>query len=103
VEPPRVDVNGYGIRVPAFMISAWAKAGTIDSQTLAFDAYLKLIEDLFLSSERLDPRTLDRPDSRPTVREEVDILGDLRNEFDFHQEPMPPVILDPRPPTEAVR
>jgi len=103
VEPPRVDVNGYGIRVPAFMISAWAEAGTIDSQTLTFDAYLKLIEDLFLSSERLDPATLDRPDARPTVREEVDILGDLREEFDFHQEPIPPVILDPRPPTEAQR
>jgi phospholipase C len=103
VEPPRVDVNGYGIRVPAFMISAWARAGTIDSQTLTFDAYLKLIEDLFLSSERLDPETLERPDSRPTVREEVDILGDLRDEFDFRQEPIQPLILDPRPPMDADR
>ena len=34
VEPPRVDVNGYGIRVPGLMISPWAKAGTIDHQTL---------------------------------------------------------------------
>jgi phospholipase C len=97
VEPPRVDANGYGIRVPAFMISPWARAGTIDSQTLTFDAYLKFIEDLFLSKERLDPDTLSRPDSRPTVREEVRILGNLLREFDFTQEPLPPVILDPRP------
>jgi phospholipase C len=97
VEPPRVDANGYGIRVPAFMISPWAKAGTIDSQILTFDAYLKFIEDLFLSKERLDPATLSRPDSRPTVREEVQILGNILREFDFSQDPLPPLILDPRP------
>jgi len=49
----------------------------------------------------LDPATLDRPDSRPIVREDVDILGDLRMEFDFEQGPIPPLILDPRPGTEA--
>jgi phospholipase C len=97
VEPPRVDRNGYGLRVPGIMISPWARAGTIDSQTLSFDAYLKLIEDLFLGAQRLDPRTLARPDSRPTVREEADVLGDLLKEFDFDQKPLPPLILDPRP------
>jgi hypothetical protein len=40
---------------------------------------------------------MSRPDSRPTVREEVKILGDLRREFDFTQEPPPPPILDPYP------
>ncbi|HEU4354156.1 MAG TPA: alkaline phosphatase family protein [Actinomycetota bacterium] len=97
LEPPRVDMNGYGIRVPGLMISPWAKAGTIDSQVLTFDAYLKLIEDLFLSSERLDPRTLSRPDSRPTVRERVRILGNLLREFDFSQDPLPRLVLDPTP------
>jgi phospholipase C len=97
VEPPRVDLNGYGIRVPGLLISPWARAGTIDSQTLSFDAYLKLIEDLFLDKERLNPRTLSRPDSRPTVREKVRILGNLLKEFDFSQEPLPPLILDPSP------
>ena len=95
VEPPRVDANGYGIRVPGLLISPWARSGMIDSQTLSFDAYLKLIEDLFLSKERLNPRTLSRPDSRPTVREKVPILGDLLREFDFGQEPLPPLVLDP--------
>jgi phospholipase C len=97
VEPPRVDRNGYGIRVPGLLISPWARAGTIDSQVLSFDAYLKLIEDLFLAEERLDPDTLSRPDSRPTVREEVGILGNLLREFDFSQDPLPPLVLDPTP------
>jgi hypothetical protein len=38
---------------------------------------------------------MSRPDSRPTVREEVAILGNLLREFDFTQEPLPPLILDP--------
>jgi phospholipase C len=97
VAPPRVDENGYGIRVPGILISPWAKAGTIDSQVLTFDAYLKFIEDLFLDGARLDPGTMSRPDSRPTVREGVRILGDLRDEFDFKQDPLPPLILDPTP------
>ncbi|MGA9160197.1 MAG: alkaline phosphatase family protein [Actinomycetota bacterium] len=97
VEPPHVDLNGYGIRVPGLLISPWARAGLIDSQTLSFDAYLKLIEDLFLDKERLNPATLSRPDSRPTVREKASILGDLLDEFDFTQDPLQPVILDPRP------
>jgi phospholipase C len=95
VVPPVVDDNGYGIRVPGLMISPWAKAGMIDSQTLSFDAYLKLIEDLYLGGQRLDPKTMSRPDSRPTVREDLAILGDLLEEFDFQQEPLPPMILDP--------
>ena len=103
VVPPRVDENGYGIRVPGLMISPWARAGTIDSQTLSFDAYLKLIEDLYLGGARLDPDTMSRPDSRPTVREDVSILGDLRREFDFDQDPIPPPVLDPTPNAEASR
>ena len=97
VAPTRVDRNGYGIRVPGLLISPWAKAGTIDHQTLSFDAYLKFIEDLFLGGQRLNPRTDGRPDSRSTVRENAAILGDLRNEFDFTQPPLPPLILDPTP------
>jgi phospholipase C len=103
VRPPRVDENGYGIRVPGLLISAWARGGTIDSQTLSFDAYLKLIEDLYLGGQRLDPATDGRPDSRPTVREDVPILGDLRDEFDFDQQPIPPLILDPTPGNGASR
>jgi phospholipase C len=95
--PPRVDENGYGLRVPSLVISPYARQGYIDHQTLSFDAYLKLIEDRFLDSQRLDPQTLDRPDSRPTVRETVPGLGDLTAAFNFQQHPRDPLILDPTP------
>jgi hypothetical protein len=85
--PPVVDGNGYGIRVPSLVISPWARQGHIDHQVLSFDAYLKFIEDDFLGSQRLDPATDGRPDPRPTVREDVPILGDLVNDFDFSQPP----------------
>ncbi len=64
-----------------------------DHQTLSFDAYVKFIEDDFLRSQRLDPRTDGRPDPRPTVREDVSVLGDLIRDFDFNQTPRPPLIL----------
>ena len=97
VVPPLVDANGYGIRVPAFMISPWARAGLIDHQTLSFDAYLKFIEDRFLNGERIDPRTDGWPDSRPTVRENAAQLGNLAREFNFNQSPIPPLVLNPWP------
>jgi hypothetical protein len=88
VVPPVVDGQGYGIRVPGLVISPFAKHGFIDHQTLSFDAYLKLIEDVFVGGQRLDPKTDGRPDTRPTVRENVKILGDLRNSFDFSTAPL---------------
>ena len=95
--PPLIDENGYGLRVPGLVISPYARRGYIDSQVLTFDAYLKLIEDRFLGGQRLDPATDGRPDSRPTVREEMAILGDLALSFDFDQKPRKPLILDPTP------
>ena len=97
VAPPNVDANGYGLRVPGLLISPWAKRGMIDHQTLSFDAYLKLIEDLFLNGQRLDPSSDGRSDPRPLVRENVAILGDLLNEFDFSQQPLPSLVLPERP------
>jgi phospholipase C len=93
VAPPRVDVNGYGLRVPGIVISPYARRGFIDHQTLSHDAYLKFIEDDFLAGERIDPRTNGRPDPRPNVRENQPILGDLRADFDFTQAPRAPEIL----------
>jgi phospholipase C len=93
VTPPRVDVNGYGLRVPALVISPYARKGLVDHQTLSFDAYLKFIEDDFLGGARLDPRADGRPDPRPTVREAVAQLGDLRADFDFSAPPRPPMLL----------
>lgn len=99
VLPPKVDSQGYGLRVPGVLISPYAKTGYIDHQTLSFDAYLKFIEDDFLGGQRLNPKTDGRPDPRPGVRENSPILGDLRKEFDFSQQPRPPLILPVCPTT----
>ncbi len=93
VEPPTVDSQGYGLRVPGLVISPYAKWGYIDHQTLSFDAYLKFIEDDFLHGQRIDPATDGRPDRRPDVRESAKVLGDLRNDFDFSQLPRAPYFL----------
>jgi phospholipase C len=99
VVPPKVDENGYGLRVPGIVISPYARWGYVDHQILSFDAYAKFIEDDFLGGQRLDPRTDGRPDPRPTVRENVPILGNLVSDFDFSQAPRPPVILPLHPKT----
>jgi len=97
VVPPVVDENGYGLRVPALVISPYAKRGYIDHQTLSFDAYVKFIEDDFLHGQRLDPATDGRPDPRPTVRENAKQLGDISQAFDFNQPPRPPLLLPVHP------
>jgi phospholipase C len=97
VVPPVADTLGYGIRVPALVISPYAKPGYIDPQTLSFDAYLKFIEDDFLGRQRLDPATDGRPDSRPDVRENLSMLGSLQHDFNFSQSPRAPMILTPCP------
>jgi phospholipase C len=102
VPPPRVDQNGYGLRVPGLVISPYARKGFIDRQPLSFDAYLKFIEDDFLHGQRLNPRTDDRPDLRPDVRESARILGNLVKDFDFNQSPRAPVILPLHPRTDLI-
>ncbi len=97
VAPPVVDQNGYGLRVPALVISPYARRGHIDHQVLSFDAFNKFIEDDFLKGARLNPRTDGRPDPRPNVRESARILGNLVADFDFRQRPRRPVLLSPHP------
>ncbi len=101
VVPPRVDGNGYGLRVPALVISPYARRGFVDHQILSSDAYLKFIEDDFLSGARLNPQTDGRPDPRPDVREDARILGSMTDDFDFRQRPRPPVLLPTNPPTDS--
>jgi phospholipase C len=93
VNPPRVDLNGYGLRVPGLVISPYARRGVVDHQTLSFDAYVKFIEDDFLQSARIDPMSDGRPDPRPDVRENIGVLGDLRRDFDFSQKPREPLVM----------
>jgi phospholipase C len=100
VVPLAVDVNGYGLRVPAMVISPYARNGYIDHHTLSFDAYNKFIEDVFLNGQRLDPATDGRPDPRPTVRESLRVLGSLQRDFSFSQRPRSPVMLPVCPSTD---
>jgi phospholipase C len=102
VQPPHVDENGYGLRVPGLLISPYARQGFIDHQTLSFDAYVKFIEDDFLNGQRLDPATDGRPDPRPDVRENAPQLGDLANDFDFSQPPAPPLLLPIHPQSDLL-
>jgi phospholipase C len=97
VAPPHVDGNGYGLRVPALVISPYARTGYIDHQVLSFDAYNKFIEDDFLGGQRLNPLTDGRPDRRPTVRENTPILGNLMSDFNFARRPRKPTLLPVHP------
>jgi phospholipase C len=93
VAPPKVNQMGYGLRVPAMVISAYARKGYIDHQVLSHDAYVKFIEDDFLGGQRIDPQTDGRPDSRPSVPENAPQLGNLLSDFDFNQSPRPAFVL----------
>jgi phospholipase C len=97
VVPPTVDQNGYGLRVPGLVISPYARPHFIDHQILSHDAYLKFIEDDFLGGERIDPLSDGRPDPRPDVREDSPLLGNLREDFNFNQPPVPPFTLPTHP------
>jgi phospholipase C len=98
VQPPVGNGLAWGLRVPALVISPYARTGYVDHQTLSFDAYLKFIEDDFLHGQRINPRTDGRPDSRPHVFEAAGILGNLTSDFNFRQKPRPPLILPLHPP-----
>lgn len=115
VAPPDVDfqpngqVEGYGLRVPGLLISAYARQGVVDHQLLSFDSYATFIENLFMGGARLDPAALGTPDSRPDLRDTLtsvtflhgtkESIGDLRNEFDFSRPPLKPLILPTHIPT----
>jgi phospholipase C len=101
VVPPPVDQDGYGLRVPALVISPYARRGFIDTQTLSSDAYLKFIEDDFLGGARLNPKTDGRPDPRPDVREDEPLLGNIDLDFNFGQSPRPPMLLPTNPPSDS--
>jgi phospholipase C len=45
VPPPQVDTYGYGFRVPALLISPYARRGHIDSTKLDYTSILKFIEE----------------------------------------------------------
>ena len=78
VEPPQVDTLGYGFRVPALLVSAYARQGTINSTALDYTSVLKFIE----ANWRLRP--LANRDAAATS---------IVTAFDFTQPPRPPAFL----------
>jgi len=81
VAPPHVDLYGLGPRVPALVMSPWARPGYIDSRTYEFSSVLRLIERIF----RL-----------PAMTERDRRASDMLDAFDFEQEPLAPLILESR-------
>src|SRR5438105_8003249 len=77
VPPPQVDSYGLGFRVPALVISPWAKHHYIDHTQYEFSSMLKLVEDNF-DLPHLTKRDLN--------------ANDMMNSFNFTQTPHPALI-----------
>jgi phospholipase C len=77
VAPPQVDGDGYGFRVPALIISPYARQGYVLHSTADFSSILRLIESL----HGLAPLT---------TRDEK--ANDLLGAFDFGQAPREPAL-----------
>jgi phospholipase C len=80
VPPPAVDNYGYGFRVPALMVSPYARKGYIDSTQLDFTSILKFIE------ENWGLQPLADRDSQ---------ASNFLEAFDFNQSPRKAVFISP--------
>jgi phospholipase C len=78
VQPPTVDAFGYGPRVPAIVISPYAKRGYISHFPYDFTSVLKFIE------ERWNLGHLTARDDR---------ANDMSDAFDFDQKPLAPLVI----------
>ena len=78
VKPPRVDPFGYGFRVPALMVSPYARRGHVDSTTLDFTSPLKFIEE----NRGVEP-----------LHDRDRLANNFLSAFDFTSPPRDPVLL----------
>jgi phospholipase C len=78
VAPPRVDGDGYGIRVPALIVSPYARQGHVDHTVYDFASILRLIENRF----GLEPLA-DRDRN----------ASDLGAALDLSQQPLAPLLI----------
>ena len=81
VRPPQIDGFGYGFRVPAILVSPYARHGYVDHTTLDFTSGLKFIE------ENWGVAPLTRRDATATS---------IAGAFDFDQSPRPAQIIPAR-------
>ena len=78
VRPPQVDRFGYGFRVPALLVSPYAKRGHVDSTTLDYTSALAFIEENW--------------SLRPLARRDAE-ADPMLSAFDFDAPPRDPVLL----------
>jgi phospholipase C len=78
VAPPTVDGYGLSFRVPALIISPYARAGYLDHTVYDFESTLKFIEWRF---------------NLPSLTARDASAGNPVNAFDFSQQPAPPYII----------
>jgi phospholipase C len=81
VPPPHVDLYGLGPRVPAIVISPWARPGYIDHATYDFSSVLKTIEAIF---------------NLPSLAHRDAQAVPMFKAFDFRQRPLKPLFLHKR-------
>lgn len=78
VSPPQVDKYGYGFRVPAMLVSAYARQGYIDHTQLDHTSLLKFIESNW--------------DIEPLAQRDAQ-ANNLTSAFDFSSAPRDPVFI----------
>jgi len=79
--PPHVDLYGYGPRVPAMIISPWAKSGHIESRVMDFSSVLAFIQTV---------------NGLPPLPGRNARAYNMLSSFDFQQDPVKPLILKER-------
>jgi hypothetical protein len=80
VPPPQVDAYGLGFRVPALLVSAYARRGYIEHSVMEFASILRFIEDNW----QLEP-----------LAERDTFASSLESVFDFASAPREPHFLSP--------
>jgi phospholipase C len=85
VPPPQVDKYGLGFRVPALLISPYARQSYISHTQYDFSSFLAFIEDQF--------------GLRPLTNRDAN-ANSFYGEFDFTQHPRQPLILNPNSPPQ---
>ena len=78
VPPPQVDKYGYGFRVPAILVSAYARKGHIDHTQLDHTSLLKFIESNW---------------SIPALAQRDSKANNLTSAFDFTSAPREPIFV----------
>lgn len=84
VKPPQVDAHGLGFRVPALLVSPYARQGHINSTPLDFTSLLRFIEDNY--------------DLQPLTERDKN-ANSIVSAFDFQQPPRAPEIVPTARPT----